>query len=70
MKRKTEFTWDPLRLKHIGFSIPIEDFLKLNQEAVRAGLTVSDLLRRRLGYPTANELKIKRLKRNNQFLNN
>lgn len=69
MKKKFKPTFDPLELRQVKFSIPIQDFLRLNQAAVKAKMTISDLLRTRLGYPTANELKIKRLKRNNQFFN-
>jgi hypothetical protein len=70
MKKKFKPTWDGLILKQIGFSIPVEDFLKLNSDAIAAKMTISDLLRTRLGYPTANELKTKRLKRINPFYNN
>jgi hypothetical protein len=69
MKRK-KISWDPLLLRTVSFSIPIEDFLKLNQQAVRTGVTIADLLRKKLGYPTKNDLKIKRLKRNNPYFNN
>ncbi len=68
--RKFKPTWDPLQLKQIAFSIPIENYLELLKDSTKAKMTVSDLLRSRLGYPTANELKEKRLKRNNPFFNN
>jgi hypothetical protein len=70
MKKKFKPTFDNLELKQVSFAITIEDYLQLNQAAVKAKMTISDLLRRRLGYPTAKELKTKRLKRINPFYNN
>jgi hypothetical protein len=65
MKRKFKPTWDNLHPKQINFSITIENYLELLQEATRAKMTIADLLRKKLGYDTLKELKEKRLTRNN-----
>ncbi len=69
MKKKFQPSWDNLHLKKIGFSITVENYLELIKDAQREKMTIADLLRSRLGYPTANELKEKRLKRNNSYFN-
>jgi hypothetical protein len=67
MKKRFKPTYDDLDLKQVGFLITIADYLELLKAATRAKMTVSDLLRSRLGYDTAKQLKEKRLNRNNSY---
>jgi hypothetical protein len=69
MKKRFKPTFDELDLKQVAFSITIADYLELLREATKEKMTIADLLRSRLGYDTAKQLKEKRLKRNNSYFN-
>lgn len=67
--KKIKLTFDELELRKITFSVSVGDYMNLLQDAARLNISIADILRLRLGLPTAKQLKKKRLERNNLFFN-
>jgi len=66
-KMKKRLSWEPISPRQINFSVTLEAFTELARAAAGKNMSIADVIRQRLGYPTQAEVKKLRKQQNLLF---